>query len=79
MPKYYFHVAFKGEHPDTIGTDLPDRDAVRSEATRAAGEALKDIDGPLVGSEWRMTVVDEAGQVVLRISFMATEEHPHEP
>lgn len=74
MTRYYFNV--DAELPDGTGVDLPDSEAARSEAIRAAGEMLRDIDGAFTG-EWRMTVSDEQGQVVLELRFSATAGTAH--
>ncbi len=76
MPRYYFSI-HDGvtEQPDTIGTSLANPRAARSEAIRAAGEMLADVDGNLTGEEWRMTVTDENGSVVLTLRFSAIEEN----
>lgn len=74
MPRYFFDVYDDQELPDNIGTDLPDRKAMRGEAIRYAGEILKDLNGKLSGKEWSMTVRDETGRTVLTVRFSATEE-----
>lgn len=71
MPRYYFDVS--SERPDTSGVDLPDRKTARSEAIRAAGEILRDIDGALSTREWAMSVRDESGTVILELRFVVTE------
>lgn len=74
MPRFFFNIDDgTGTLPDTIGTELADFAAARSEAIRAAGEMLADIDGALKG-RWEMTVVDETGKVVLRLQFFLVEE-----
>jgi hypothetical protein len=35
---------------------------------------LADVDGNLTGEEWRMTVTDENGKVILKLRFSAIEE-----
>jgi hypothetical protein len=42
MPRYYFHVEDHHTDIDEVGTELPDLEAARSEAVRAAGEILRD-------------------------------------
>lgn len=71
MPRFFFHV--DEERRDTVGVDFPDRETARGEAIRAAGEILRDIDGAFAGQEWRMTVIDENGAVVLELRFSVTE------
>jgi len=71
MPRYYFDI--DSERPDTTGVELPDRKKARSEAIRAAGEILRDIDGALSTREWTMTVKDESGAVILELRFSVAE------
>lgn len=71
MPKYYFSV--DEERPDAAGVDLPNRQAARGEAIRAAGEILRDIDGAFAGEAWRMVVRDENGNILLELRFFVTE------
>ena len=72
MPKFFFSIEDGSlDKADKIGTDLPDVESVRGEAIRAAGEMLADADGALDGEEWKMTVMDEAGKVILRLQFSA--------
>ena len=73
MPRYFFHLHDSRDIRDHEGVDLPDMQAVRAEAIRAAGEMLRDLDGRLTGEEWRMDVTDEAGQPVLTLHFSAIE------
>lgn len=74
MPKFFFNIHDgAAERIDAIGTNLADRRLVRGEAIRAAGEMLADVDGNLQGEEWRMTVTDENGKVVLKLQFSAVE------
>ena len=60
MPRYLFNT-FDGRHfVDSQGEELPDKYAAWAEATRTAGEILRDLDGRLeVGSTWRLEVTDE--------------------
>jgi len=71
MPKFYFNI--DSERPDTEGVDLPDRKKARSEAIRAAGEILRDIDGHLTAKDWVMVVKDESGEFVLELRFSIRE------
>jgi hypothetical protein len=73
MPRYFFHVHDRRDLPDEDGADLPDLQAVRAEAIRAAGEMLRDLAGAFTGEEWRMDVTDEEGRPVLVLRFSATE------
>jgi hypothetical protein len=69
MPHYYFvaHYNNASTHPgDGIdstypgdGIDLPSAEAAWEEATKTAGEMLKDIDGELrAGAEWSIQILD---------------------
>ena len=73
MPHYFFHVRDRRDLPDEDGADLPDMQAVRGEAIRAAGEMVRDLDGAFTGEEWTMEVTDEAGRPVLTLRCSATE------
>jgi len=60
MPRYHFNVFHDRIHFDQVGEELPDKDAAWVEATRAAGDMIKSIDGQLKpGQDWRMEVTDE--------------------
>jgi hypothetical protein len=61
MPRFYFDVySEEVNYEDQVGEDLPDHHAAWHEATKSAGESIKDIDGRLrPGSRWRMEVKDE--------------------
>lgn len=74
MPKYFFSVNDGITHlPDSIGLDLVDFCMARSEAIKAAGEMLADVDGALK-EHWEMTVTDQKGKLLLRLHFSAIEE-----
>jgi hypothetical protein len=71
MPRFFFNI--QGEGPDGVGVDLPDRLAARGEAIRTAGEILREIDGRLRETEWKMVVEDENGEAVLELTFVISE------
>ena len=73
MPRYFFDVHDDQDIPDDTGTELPDRNAMRTEAIRLAGEMLRDLNGKLAGEQWSMTVRDEAGHQVMTLEFSAVE------
>jgi hypothetical protein len=77
MPKYFFvvrHGDQTSHHSD--GIEFPDIGAVQLEATKSAGEILRDLDYPIeAGSEWRMEVEDEARKPLFSLRVIA---EPHE-
>jgi hypothetical protein len=72
MPRYFFNI--ESERPDTLGVELPDRKTARSEAIKAAGEILRDIDGALSAEEWIMVVSDESGEILLELKFSVSDK-----
>jgi hypothetical protein len=53
------------------GVELADDRAAWVEATTACGEMLRDLDGDLkAGSEWRMEVTRQSGEIVYRLSLV---------
>ena len=79
MPRYYFHIEDDRTLIDHIGVDLPDLEAARDEAVRAAGQLLRNGQAKALwtGKPWRMWVTqspfaNEKPLFVLR--FSATEE-----
>jgi hypothetical protein len=76
MPRYFFH-AFDGYSThDTEGTELPDIYAVQHLAIRTSGEMLRDMGARFWdGTEWKLEVADEQGQVLFTLRFSA-EERP---
>jgi hypothetical protein len=72
MSRYFFHVRDSAEFIDEEGVELPDLDAVRTQAVVAAGEALEDLGGKFwAGDGWRMWVTDETGATVCALRFTA--------
>jgi hypothetical protein len=72
MPRYFFHIKDGSDFPDNDGTVLPDMAAARAQAVATAGAMLGEKgDTFWSGTEWQMTVVDEAGQVVCELRFSA--------
>jgi Domain of unknown function (DUF6894) len=62
MPRYFFNVSDGADLPDVEGIVLQDRAAARTQAITTAGEMLKERGCTFWhGTEWRMTVLDEAG------------------
>ena len=72
MPRYFFNV--RGERPsiDEEGEELPDSHAAWNEATRTAGEMIRDINGKLKpGQSWELEVTDEFRNPLYLLSFRA--------
>jgi hypothetical protein len=61
MPRYFFNVySDESDYEDEVGDELSDRIAAWQEATKTAGECLRDLDGKLEpGTSWRLEVTDE--------------------
>ena len=76
MPRYFFNVLYNRAELDEQGEDLPDAQAAWREATKTAGQILRDLDGGLrPGQEWRLEVTDENAKrlYVLRVIAEASE------
>jgi hypothetical protein len=77
MPLYYFIVTHAGRRlvPNPTGLELPDMDAAWEEATAAAGEMIKELDGALrPGTEWSIQIQD-AKRKPLRTIRVIFEDH----
>jgi hypothetical protein len=71
MPRYFFNVHHDVSHVDDIGEEFDDKHAAWEEATRTAGEMIKDVDGRLrPGHDWKLEVEDEFRNLiwVLRVA-----------
>ena len=72
MPRYFFNMSDGADLPDDEGIVLPDLTTARSQAIMTVGELLKERGRTLwAGTEWRMTVLDEAGTTVCSLRVMA--------
>ncbi len=73
MPKYFFMVRHGDQTShQSDGIEFPDMGAVQLEATKSAGEILRDLSHPIeAGSEWRMEVVDEARKPLFSLRVIA--------
>lgn len=73
MPRYFFHI-YDGDTEilDSEGTICENTVEARAQAVTSAGSMLKELDTS-DGSrmEWRMTVIDEAGDTVCLLRFTA--------
>lgn len=75
MPKYFFHIHDGKDLIDTDGTELRNRDAVRSEAIRLAADSIGSLKWDFWGhGEWRLDVIDQQGANVLTLRFSG-EDH----
>jgi hypothetical protein len=65
MPRYFFNVYHARSNVDSEGEEFPDMRAAFREATRTAGEVLRDLDTALTpGQDWRLEVTDEFKKVI---------------
>jgi hypothetical protein len=75
MPRFFFNIHDGTSFIDQQGTELPDVGAVRREAIQTTAKMLKDSADYWDGTEWRMEVLNDAHELVLRLIFSATA-HP---
>ncbi len=72
MSRFFFHTSYKQFSADDEGVELADRRAAWKQATIAAGQILRDIDGELTpGREWRMDVTDDKRNILFSLKFSA--------
>lgn len=73
MTTYYFHVDNGTFFPGTEGVDLPDLDAARLEAVRAAGEMIIDSGQSFWEhmTPWIMNVTDDRYRLLFTLQFAA--------
>ncbi|RUX19015.1 MULTISPECIES: hypothetical protein [unclassified Mesorhizobium] len=73
MTTYYFHVDNGTFIPDPEGVDLPDLDAPRLEAVRAAGEMINDSKQSFWEhmTPWIMNVTDDRDRLLFTLQFAA--------
>jgi hypothetical protein len=73
MPRYFFHVDNGKFIPDLSGTELPDQDAARVEAVRAAGEMINDTRQSFWEhmAPWVMNVTDADKRLLFTLEFGA--------
>jgi hypothetical protein len=72
MAQYYFHVR-RGDQLETdeVGVELPDHEAAKDQARRAAGEMVR--DACLLDHE-TLEVTDAQGEVILRFNCTDVKE-----
>ncbi|RWD73286.1 hypothetical protein [Mesorhizobium sp.] len=73
MPIFHFHVDNGEFNPDDEGVDLPDLDAARQEAVRAAGEMINDSKQSFWEhmTPWIMNVTDDQNRLLFTLQFAA--------
>jgi hypothetical protein len=75
MPLYHFHIHHGAVHRDLCGEELRDQEHAWEEATRIAGDAIKDIDGKLKpGRDWVLEVTDEFQGPLWEIKVSASKK-----
>jgi hypothetical protein len=74
MPRFFFRVA-DSRIPQPMSAELPNLRAVRLESVKSACRILAKYpeDFWSSGSEWQMTVTDEAGLTLFTLIFYAAE------
>jgi hypothetical protein len=74
MPRCYFNVHHEQSSTDNEGEELPDNHAAWKEATRMAGDILRDLDGRFKpGQDWKLEVTNERGVPVYAIVVHAEQ------
>ncbi|WP_141245109.1 hypothetical protein [Mesorhizobium sp. WSM3860] len=73
MPRYFFHVDNGEFIPDQAGIDLPDLNAARREAVRAAGQMIDDSQQSFWEhmTPWNMHVTDDDSRLLFTLQFGA--------
>ena len=73
MPRYFFHVIDEGKvYPDTEGVDLAGPEAARDYAQRDAKDLVEQhVVSPARVAQWRIDVVDEAGERIATVPLPA--------
>jgi hypothetical protein len=76
MPLYFFNIHHERAELDSVGEELPNKQAAWKEATVTAGRMLQGIDGKLKpGLDWRMEVTDEFANPLYVIRVRAERSH----
>jgi hypothetical protein len=71
MPVYHFKTRYGTEINESDGMPMDSTHEAWKEATRAAGEILKDLDGSLEPHrEWRMDVSDDNGNLLFSLRLI---------
>lgn len=70
MPRYFFHLHNDVEVEDEDGVDLPDLEAVRAEALKAARDLMaEDVKRGKLTLSHRIEIRDQAGEPVLTVRY----------
>jgi hypothetical protein len=77
MPLYHFIIDKNGlNDAESIGIELDTFQVAWSEATRCAGEIVRDLDGNLqVGALWKVQVQDQDRKPLQTITIFAENEN----
>jgi hypothetical protein len=74
MPRYFFSCEGAQTFTDERGTELPDARCAWVQAIQNAGEVMRDHALDFAKNpRWRVTVADEAGEVLFTLHFSAEE------
>jgi Domain of unknown function (DUF6894) len=74
MPSFIFEITHDGQSCTKTKLDLPNKKAAWEEATRCAGETLRDLDGKLkLGTEWRIDVTDSSRKPIFTLRCIAED------
>jgi len=77
MPVYRFKTRYHEEVEESDGIELESTRHAWKQATGAAGEILKDLDGSLEPhSEWRMDVLDGDGNALFSLRVIPQTHVP---
>ncbi len=72
MPRYFFNIENGSSTPDVDGVVLTGAAEARAQATKMAGEMLREGSARLWETgQWRLDVRDEAGSAVFALSLLA--------
>jgi hypothetical protein len=74
VPLFFFHIDDGGPDEEQLSLTLPDLLAARNEATRFAGEMLRDQPAALWRAKaWTVTVSDETGATLFVVTLEARD------
>jgi hypothetical protein len=75
VPRYFFNARNEnGLSRDEEGLDLPDVEAARAEALKAAQQLWGDLSGHTARNNMAIEITDEAGQTILTVRFTEAAE-----